>query len=373
MFSLSTTVTGQMLRMRFGSLLRCSRRTVKTSPTDWEPVTSVPGNLRTIAHQAKMPFIRKALLSLMLAMPIVSFCLGCWQVKRLKWKTDLIAKCENNLAAPVIEKIPPNLDVDVISKEFEYRRFKCKGHFDYDQEMFLGPRLKDGVVGYLVVTPFIRSDGGEPILIERGWIHKDKVVPGTRSKGYLSHLAFPQGEIEIEALFRNMPEKSKMQFDHEPGMKLFNVIDVPAMAKQSGSLPVYCQMIYDLNDHLEYKKGNENGTNNGDGKPHSKFWNALFSSGKSESVRDQEFIAQHQADHDETFQYQEFQFIQEGVPIAARPTIKLSNNHLQYLITWFGVSAASTGLFLWYLWRSKNYQSAEKMIAKKRQEMKKFY
>ena len=56
----------------------------------------------------------------------------------------------------MIPELPPNLDPSVIA-DFEYRRFKCRGRFDYDQEMFLGPRLKDGELGYLVVTPFIRK------------------------------------------------------------------------------------------------------------------------------------------------------------------------------------------------------------------------
>ncbi|CAK9436170.1 uncharacterized protein LODBEIA_P07280 [Lodderomyces beijingensis] len=338
-------------------LLKQCRRTVKTSPTDWKPVNSVPGNLRTIAHQAKIPIIRRVLLSLMVAMPVVAFGLGCWQVKRLEWKTELIAKCENNLAAPVIEKLPPNLDVDAINNEFEYRRFKCRGHFNYEQEMFLGPRMKDGALGYLVVTPFVRADGGKPILIERGWILKDKVIPSERNKGYLSYLAFPQGEIEIEALFRNMPRKSNLQFDHEQGRKLFNVIDVPAMAAQSDALPIYCQMIYDLGNHLEYKKDAESKE-----KP-SKFWSALFSSSKSKTPEAESL-------DDEYTHFQEFEFVKQGVPIAQKPTIKFSNNHLQYLITWFGVSVASSALFVWHIWRSKQYSSADKVIAKKRKDMK---
>lgn len=344
-------------------LLRFSR-SVKTSTIDWKPVKSVPGNLRTITHQKKTPIIRRVLLGLMFAMPIISFGLGCWQVRRLKWKNDLIAKCENNLAAPVIEELPPTLDPNVIN-EFEYRRFKCKGKFDYDQEMFLGPRIKDGVLGYLVVTPFIRSNGGEPILIERGWIHKDKVIPSTRSSGYLSHLAMPQGEIEIEALFRCMPERSNLQFEHEPGAKLFNVIDVPAMAQQSGSLPIYCQMIYDLSDHLDYKAKE---TLEAQGADPSIFGKLFFTKSKDDSKEKSFYI---QDESDDSLFYQEFEFIKQGIPIAAKPTMKFSNNHLQYLITWFGVSIASAGLLLYSTYKRKQFLSAERIIDAKRKDMKK--
>ncbi|KAG5421268.1 SHY1 [Candida metapsilosis] len=357
------TPFGGRILQRPSGLLRFSR-SVKTSTIDWKPVRSVPGNLRTITHQKKTPVLRGFLFGLMLAMPIISFGLGCWQVRRLKWKNDLIAKCENNLAAPVLDEIPPILDPSVIH-EFEYRRFKCKGKFDYDQEMFLGPRIKDGVMGYLVVTPFIRSNGGEPILIERGWIHKDKVIPSTRTSGYLSHLAMPQGEIEIEALFRCMPEKSNLQFDHEPGAKLFNVIDVPAMAKQSGSLPIYCQMIYDLSDHLDYKAQE---ILEAQGTDPSILGRLFFTKTNKDEEKKTVYI---QDESDDSLFYQEFEFIKQGVPIAAKPTLKFTNNHLQYLITWFGVSFFSTGLLLYSMWKRKQFSSAERIINAKRKGMKK--
>ncbi|KAI5963742.1 SHY1 [Candida pseudojiufengensis] len=348
------------------NLLRFTR-SVKTSTIDWKPIKSVPGNLRTISHQKKMPIIRKFILGLMYAMPIITFGLGCWQIKRLKWKNDLITKCETNLASPVLESLPANLDPNVI-EEFEYRRFKCKGKFDYDQEMFLGPRLKDGVLGYLIVTPFIRSDGGKPILVERGWIHKDKVIPSKRTKGYLSHLAMPQGEIEIEALFRCMPKKSSLQFDHEPGAKLFNIPDIPAMAIQSGSLPIYCQMIYDLSDHLDYKTEKALESKGQNTSP--SFWNKIFfkADQQNNNEKDKKYI---QDLSDDSMYYQEFEFINQGVPIAAKPTIKFSNNHLQYLITWFGVCIASTGLLIYMSWKTKQFSSAERIIEAKRKDMKK--
>ncbi|KAL1570378.1 hypothetical protein MEQ_00936 [Candida albicans P87] len=357
MFNIHTT---RLVKLKPIRLLQFNR-SVKTLTMDWKPMKAVPGNLRTLEHQSKMPTIRRVLLGLMYAMPIISFALGCWQVHRLQWKTDLIAKCENNLAAPVIPELPPNLDPSVIA-DFEYRRFKCRGRFDYDQEMFLGPRLKDGELGYLVVTPFIRKNGGDPILIERGWISKDKVVPSSRSSGYLSHLARPQGEIEIEALFRVMPKKSFLQLEHEQGSRLFHVPDVPAMAKQSGSLPIYCQMIYDLHDHIDWRK-DENGQQQ---KP-SVISSLLFSKKKDS---DAAFIATN-ANKDETLQFQEFEFVNEGVPIAAKPFIKFSNNHLQYLITWFGLSIGSTVLLLFSIYKSKQFATAEQLLAAKKKDMQK--
>lgn len=335
-------------------------RSVKTPTIDWKPMKSSITNLARAENQEKLKGFRRFILGLMIAMPVITFWLGCWQVRRLKWKVDLIAKCEHLLAEPPLDDLPPQLDPSVIP-DFEFRRFKLRGHFDYSKEVFLGPRIRNGELGYLLITPFVRSSGGKPILIERGWIAKEKVIPQTRSKGYLSHLAFPQGEIEIEAMFRVMPKKSRMQYEHEPGTKLFHIPDVEAMAIETGSLPVYAQMMYSLRDKLDWV-----GPQDVQAKKSS--WKSLFSSGKSTST---EHLPDEDADS--TLQYQEFEFVKEGVPIAAIPKVNFTNNHMQYLITWFGISIASTALLFWTFYLKRGARSAEKVIEAKRKDMKKHF
>lgn len=350
---------GQMLRYQPGvfkaSRPRISVRGVKTPTIDWKPIKTATTNVTEAASHAKTPILRRVFLGLMIAMPVVSFVLGCWQVKRLQWKVYLISKCEKLLAREPLPSLPPDLDPEMIS-EFEFRRFRLKGSFDYSQEMFLGPRMRNGTTGYLVVTPFHRSDGGEPILVERGWISKEKVIPETRAKGYLSHLALPQGEVEIEALFRNMPKKSSLQFDHEESTRLFYVPDVDSMAKQAHTLPVYCQMIYDMKDHPDYISPSA--------KPKSWSLGNIFSkknTGK-ELFKNDDF----------ELEFQEFEFIKNGVPVGTVPKVNFTNNHLQYLVTWFGLCIASSALLVYNMYKTKKFGSAEKIINAKRKDMKKW-
>lgn len=318
-------------------------RSVKTSIVDWKPIVSSTIDVQDAENKTKHKGFRKVLFSLMIAMPIVSFGLGCWQVKRLEWKRSLISKCESELAKAPLDSLPPNISPEAV-KDFEFRRFKIKGSFDYSQEMFLGPRMKDGMTGYLLVTPFIRSDGGKPILVERGWISKEKVIPSARQGSYLDHLAMPQGEIEIEAFFRVMPERSSLQYEHENGSRLFFIPDVEAMAEQSGALPVYCQMIYDLGDHPEFKQ--------------KKLWTWFNKEDKEVKIDDFEL------------QHQEFEFVKNGVPVAKIPKVNFTNNHLQYLVTWFGVSLASSCLLIYNLYKTRKLFSAEQMLKAKRDNMK---
>lgn len=322
------------------------KRGVKTPTIDWKPIITTFTNLNEKEVLTHRVYLRRFFYSLMIAMPVVSFALGCWQVQRLKWKVDLISKSEKLLAKPPMPSLPLDLDPQAV-KDFEFRRFKLKGHFIYSQEMFLGPRIRNGETGYLVIVPFKPSDGGEPILVERGWIAKDKVIPETRQNNYLSHLSFPQGEIEIQAFFRNMPPRSNLQFSHEDGNKLFFIPDVEAMAKQSGSSPVYCQVIYDMTEHPEYKKS-------------LRSWFSWFKSNKP-NIQDPDF----------KFEYQEFEFVRNGVPIGTIPNVNFTNNHLQYLVTWFGLSIASTGLLAYHTIKSKNLKSAESLLKAKQRDMKK--
>lgn len=342
------------------SILLLPVRSVKTSTLDWKPIKSSVTNLSKAENQAKSSGFRKSILGLMIAMPVISFCLGCWQVKRLDWKVNLIAKCEDSLAKPPLESLPAQLDPEVIP-EFEYRRFKIKGRFNYDQEMFLGPRMKNGELGYLLITPFVRSSGGKPILIERGWIAKNKVVPNTRSSGYLSHLALPQGEVEIEAMFRIMPKRSRLQYEHEKGTRVFNIPDVETMAAESGSLPIYAQMVYSLHDKPEWIGPDEKQQQD------SQSWYKKLFNGSSSTVHPDRLP---ESSDDYSLQFQEFEFAKQGVPIGTVPKVNFTNNHLQYLVTWFGVSIASSFLLGWSFYKKKMTGSAEKVLEAKRRNMK---
>lgn len=88
MFNIHTT---RLVKLKPIRLLQFNR-SVKTLTMDWKPMKAVPGNLRTLEHQSKMPTIRRVLLGLMYAMPIISFALGCWQVHRITMENRLNCK-----------------------------------------------------------------------------------------------------------------------------------------------------------------------------------------------------------------------------------------------------------------------------------------
>jgi surfeit locus 1 family protein len=165
--------------------------------------------------------------------PITAFILGTWQVQRLDWKIKLIAKYEDRLIRPPLP-LPPQVDPDVIS-EFDYRRVHAKGHLRHDQEMLVGPRMRDGEEGFLVITPLERGEGESTVLISRGWISKKMQNQKDRPLGV------PGGEVVIEGLLREPFKKNMFTPENKPEEGKFYFPDIQQMAELAGSQPVWIE------------------------------------------------------------------------------------------------------------------------------------
>ncbi|KAI1904740.1 hypothetical protein AGOR_G00008810 [Albula goreensis] len=106
---------------------------------------------------------------LLLLIPVTTFGLGTWQVKRRQWKLQLIDDLKSLTTAE-----PIDLPVDPMELErLEYRRVKVRGHYDHSQELYVLPRSpvdpereareagrlsSSGESGANVITPFYCSD-----------------------------------------------------------------------------------------------------------------------------------------------------------------------------------------------------------------------
>lgn len=166
--------------------------------------------------------------------PITAFILGSWQVQRLGWKTELIARFEDRLVRDPLP-LPPTIDPAAIH-EFDYRRVYARGRFRHDQEMLIGPRLHDGEDGYLVITPLERSGGASKVLVNRGWVSKAHKVQTTRAAA-----GMPLGEVTVEGLLREPWKKNLFTPDNKPEAGEFYFPDVEQMAGLSGSVPVWIE------------------------------------------------------------------------------------------------------------------------------------
>ncbi|KAF7542555.1 hypothetical protein G7046_g10150 [Stylonectria norvegica] len=204
-------------------------------------------------------------------------------VQRLGWKSELIAKFEDRLVRDPLP-LPPTIDPDRVN-EFDYRRVYATGRFRHDLEMLIGPRIRDGVDGYMVVTPLERENG-TTILVNRGWIDKTHRAQKTRPDG------LPSGEVTVEGLLREPWKKNMFTPDNRPDKCEFYFPDVKQMAQLTGSQPVWV-----------------------------------------EATIEPEFM-------------QMVDYEARGIPFGRAAEVNLRNTHAQYIFTWYALSLA-TSIMLW--------------------------
>lgn len=209
---------------------------------------------------------------LLLIIPISTFGLGTWQVKRLQWKKGLIKDLESRTTEPVRD-LPENID-ELRSKSLEYRRVMLQGTFDHAEEIHLGPRsLNEGAhgggslgrkpkSGAQIITPFEISGTGQRILVNRGWVPMDKIKPEKRQEGQI------KGETSLVCFIRQGEKRQPFQAKNNPENNKWYSRDVDAMAEVTGSLPILVDAdaastvpggprggqtrVYLRNEHLQY-------------------------------------------------------------------------------------------------------------------------
>lgn len=155
----------------------------------------------------------------------ILLALGIWQVQRLAWKEDLLARVAARMAADPAA-LPDSLDQP---EEWEYRRVRAEGAFDAAHVFWLKPRTDNGKVGAHMFV-LLRREAGQPVFINRGFVPDD-------ARGDVSVPAAPQmldGIVQI-------PHKSTFTPDNNPAKNDWYWPDTQAMARAAGydaALPV---------------------------------------------------------------------------------------------------------------------------------------
>lgn len=110
------------------------------------------------------------------------------------------------------------------------------GKFRHDQEMLVGPRMRDGEQGYIVVTPLEREgDLGATVLVNRGWISKKMADQKLRPE------SLPKGTVRVEGMLREPWKKNMFTPENRPDLAEFYFPDVKQMAALTGSQAVWVE------------------------------------------------------------------------------------------------------------------------------------
>jgi surfeit locus 1 family protein len=207
--------------------------------------------------------------------------LGTWQLHRMEWKAALIEEVRIRGAAPAI--VLP-IDDRIPAADLVHRPVRITGRFMHEAEMHLLNRVRDGKPGINLVTPFMRSDGGPTLLVDRGWAPMDW-------RGRVDVNGGPeQQEIEVTGVVRAPDAPGWLTPANRPDANEWYYIDLSAMAGSVGILPFVDYYIY--------------------------------ATGESPAVPD--------------------------YPVVNVWQVDLPNNHLSYAITWFSLAVVLLVIYFVY-------------------------
>lgn len=147
--------------------------------------------------------------------------LGNWQVHRLAWKLDLIARVDRHLkAAPV--PAPARAQWPRIGADDEYTKVCASGSFLHDRETLVQAVTRLGP-GDWVLTP-LRTAGGDIVLINRGYVGPEQRQPAARAAGQVA------GELKVCGLLRLSEPRGAFLRRNDPAAGRWYSRDVAAIA-----------------------------------------------------------------------------------------------------------------------------------------------
>ncbi len=111
---------------------------------------------------------------LVVALIITMIILGFWQLQRLDDRRDRNDAIESRTAEPVvlIDDLVSTADDFAIGDALQYRIVEASGVYQPADQVLVRNRTEDGRPGYWVLTP-LRIDGGDAVIVNRGWIPND--------------------------------------------------------------------------------------------------------------------------------------------------------------------------------------------------------
>lgn len=130
--------------------------------------------------------------------------LGAWQLKRLAWKNDLIARTEARLAAAPIS-FDEALARAAAGETMDYQPVFLEGTYAHDLEAGVFGTY-DGAPGVYVFTPLRVGDGAPAyVYVNRGFFPQRLREAAARADGS------PAGNLRVEGLFRSAERKRGLE------------------------------------------------------------------------------------------------------------------------------------------------------------------
>lgn len=228
---------------------------------------------------------------LLLLIPVTAFGLGTWQVQRRKWKLELIAELESRVRA---EPIPlPGDPMEL--KNLEYRPVTVRGHFEHSKELYMMPRTMVDPAREARQAGRLASSAESGAYVVTPFHCTDLGITILVNRGFVPRKKVNpetrqkgqvEGQVDLVGIVRLTETRKPFVPENNPERNHWHYRDLDAMAKITGAEPIFID-----------------------------------------------------ADFGSTI---------PGGPIGGQTRVTLRNEHLQYILTWYGLCAATS-----YLWVKK--------------------
>jgi len=187
--------------------------------------------------------------------------------------------------------LPQQLDSTTLS-DLEHRRIRISGRYDYDNSIYIGPKVNEGVHGYHLVTPLMRDGDHLPILINRGFVSNNCL-------GQVDSGSSRSASVEVFGFLRRSPSKYWSTPSNKPNENAWYWLDTRAVLSQCGQ--------------------------DGDAQPFRDVYLEEVFQGEPGGITSR---------------------MAEGIPIGRAPTVDLRNTHATYAFIWFSLAALTSGMFV---------------------------
>ena len=133
---------------------------------------------------------RSSLLFLVVAALVAALCvrLGVWQLGRLGQRRAANALVSSRLdsAVTTLDRLPADTALA------RYRRVRLRGTFDFDEELVLAGRSRQGSPGVNLLTPLRVAGRDTVVLVNRGWVYSPDALEVERGRWR------ERAEVELE-------------------------------------------------------------------------------------------------------------------------------------------------------------------------------
>lgn len=160
----------------------------------------------------------------MLVLLVATVSLGNWQRERASAKQAMQQRYDDAATVAPRRAGGGHLDADQV----RYHPLVMHGHFDDTHTILLDNRVRNGVAGYHVLTPFHPVEGGHAMLVNRGWL-----APGP-TRAAIAAPPVPTGIVVLEGIAVDAQSRYVELGDAAPQGRVWQNLDFPRYAQQTG-------------------------------------------------------------------------------------------------------------------------------------------